>query len=237
MELPLIAVTGRNGQAGSELERLAASFGGEFRFLFTDRNELDLSDAGSIGSFFQKNHPAYLINCAAYTAVDKAETEREAAYTINAEAVRMLATHCKAGNCVLVHLSTDYVFDGKGTAPYATDHETDPINYYGYTKWLGEQLARENNDRTVIIRTSWVYSEFGKNFVRTMLKLMSERKDLNVVDDQLGSPTYAADLAAAIMTIIRSFQKGNTQYGTYHFSNKGVISWFDFAVAIRDLSG
>ncbi len=234
---PIIAITGRNGQLGYELEQLANVFADRFTFVLADRNLLDLERASSIADFFQQYHPAYFINCAAYTAVDKAETEQEAAYLINAEAVGIIAQQCRIHDCTLIHISTDYVFSGNGTEPYLTDTPADPVNYYGYTKWLGEKLALENNPRTLIIRTSWVYSSHGNNFVKTMLRLMKERPEIKVVSDQTGSPTYAADLAAMILQVISELNNGNIHYGIYHYSNEGVISWYDFAMAIHDAQG
>jgi dTDP-4-dehydrorhamnose reductase len=237
MSKPLIVVTGRNGQLGWELEQLSATCESRFQFLFTDKDELDLGDPSSIPSFFEKHPPAYFINCGAYTAVDKAETEQETALVINAESVGMIAQQCHRLDCTLITISTDYVFDGKAGEPYQPGTETNPVNYYGYTKWVGEKLALENNKRTLIIRTSWVYSTHGNNFVKTMLRLMKERTELKVVNDQIGSPTYAADLAEAIMQMINSMENGNKKYGIYHYSNEGVISWYDFALAIRNISG
>ncbi len=237
MSKPLVVVAGKNGQLGWELQQLVADKELSFDFLFTGREELDLSDPEMILAFFQQYKPAYFINCAAYTAVDKAETEQEFAYTINASSVGLLATECNKLHCPFITISTDYVFDGKGVAPYATDHPADPVNYYGYTKWMGEKLALANNSRTIVIRTSWVYSSHGNNFVKTMLRLMKERDELKVVNDQIGSPTYAADLAAAVWQIITQLADGKTHYGIYHFSNEGQISWYDFAVAIQRFAG
>lgn len=237
MSKPLVVVTGKNGQLGWELQQLVAHVETAFDFFFTGRAELDLSDPEMISAFFQKYKPAYFINCAAYTAVDRAESEQEFTYTVNASSVGLLATECSKLNCPFITISTDYVFDGKGTAPYAIDHPADPVNYYGYTKWMGEKLALDNNPKTIVIRTSWVYSSHGNNFVKTMLRLMKEKDELKVVNDQIGSPTYAADLASAILQIITRLAAGNTQYGIYQFSNEGQISWYDFAVAIRTLAG
>jgi dTDP-4-dehydrorhamnose reductase len=237
MSNPLIAVTGRNGQLGNAIEELSKAYHNDFSFLFTGKEELDISDPKNISSFFEKNKPAYFIHCAAYTAVDKAETEQAAAYKINAEASGIIAQQCRLYNCTLIAISTDYVFDGKGTQPYQPGDKTDPVNYYGYTKWMGEKLAIENNPHTLVIRTSWVYSTHGHNFVKTMLRLMKEKQEISVVNDQLGSPTYAADLADAILSIVTSFEKGNRHFGIDHYSNKGSITWYDFAVAIRDIAG
>ncbi|GAC1438285.1 MAG: dTDP-4-dehydrorhamnose reductase [Sediminibacterium sp.] len=237
MSKPLIVITGVNGQLGWELQQLSGTFSQAFDFILTHKEELDLSDPVSIADFFKKHQPAYFINCAAYTAVDRAETERERAFAINAEAPGLLAGECNRTGATFIGISTDYVFDGNGTRPYTTDRSCDPVNYYGHTKWKGEVAAMEQCAKTIIIRTSWVYSTHGNNFVKTMLHLMRERPELKVVNDQIGSPTYAADLAAAIMQVIQSLQQGSTHYGIYHFSNEGVISWYDFAMAIRDLAG
>jgi dTDP-4-dehydrorhamnose reductase len=222
MSKPLIAVTGRNGQLGQELEQLSVMYADRFDFIFTSRTELDLGNPSTIAIFFEKHKPAYFINCAAYTAVDKAETEQETAFIINAESVGIIAQQCRAHGCTLITISTDYVFNGKATQPYPTDHATDPVNYYGYTKWLAEKLALENNERTIIIRTSWLYSPYGENFVKTMLRLMKERDEISVVNDQVGSPTYAADLANAILRMVVSLEEGNTHYGIYHLIIKAV---------------
>jgi len=237
MNLPLIAVSGKNGQLGSELQQLAKSYS-QYQFLFADKAQLDLSKKHSIEDFFKQHKPDYFINCAAYTAVDKAEQQQPEAYTINAEAVGIIAQECNTYNTTLIQLSTDYVFNGNANTPYQPDDATNPINYYGYTKWLGEKLALENCDKCIVIRTSWVYSEFGNNFVKTMLRLMKERETLNVVSDQFGCPTYAADLASAIMNVIEKVQHDKaTIAGIFHYSNAGVITWFDFAVAIKKLAG
>jgi dTDP-4-dehydrorhamnose reductase len=234
MKKPLIVVTGRTGQVGWELEKAATSYSGEFDFLFTTREELDLHSVESIRIFFQQHTPAYFINCAAYTAVDKAETDRELAMAINADAVKAIAMACAEYGTVLIQLSTDYVFNGIAQTPYQPDEPTDPVNYYGFTKWKGEQAALQYNPKTIVVRTSWVFSAHGNNFVKTMLRLMKERPQLKVVSDQQGCPTYAADLAAALLQMISQLSKGNVHFGIYHFSNTGVTTWYDFAVAIRD---
>lgn len=227
-----IIVTGSNGQLGSELQALHSDE--KYNWIFTTRDDFDMTDPASVEALFAKYHPKWLVNCAAYTTVDKAESDRENALAVNADALTILAKACKKYDTALVHISTDYVFNGQGTAPYLPEQPTEPVNFYGETKLLGEQNALANNDKTIIIRTSWVYSFFGKNFVKTMRMLMSTRDELNVVSDQQGSPTYASDLAEAIIEIIYSDQQ---EWGIYHFSNEGEISWYDFAVAIRDLSG
>mgnify|MGYP001627409338 CR=1 FL=1 len=237
MQKPLIVVTGKNGQLGWELMQLAKQYHNDFEFLFTDRDQLNLADERSISHFFQTCQPAYFINCAAYTAVDKAESEQDLAYRINAQAVAQIAHHCSLSDTTLIHFSTDYVFDGKGITPYTVDTPTHPVNYYGYTKRVGEQLALENHSNTIIIRTSWVYSSHGHNFVKTMLRLMKERDMVKVVADQRGCPTYAADLAEATMKIISASKSGNLHTGIFHFSNSGETNWYEFAKAIRDVAG
>ena len=235
MSKPLIVVTGKNGQLGSELEILAPAFEVQYDFLFVDRSQLDLLSNESIDNFFSVHKPSVVINCAAYTAVDKAETDREAAFQINATAVGKLAAHSAALDALFITISTDYVFNGNGTSPYLPSDTTDPINYYGATKAEGENFALANNPESIIIRTSWVYSRFGNNFVKTMIRLMGERPSLNVVGDQIGAPTYAADLAAAIMHMVTQKAAGNAHCGIYHYSNSGAISWYDFAVAIGEM--
>ncbi len=243
--MPYILVSGRDGQLGNELKDLAPAQ--NFDFVFTDKDDMDITDENVLKEAFEKYKPAFFINCAAYTAVDKAETDQEITYKINAEAVGLIAKQCHEFNTKLIHISTDYVFNGKATQPYKTDDETDPVNYYGYTKWLGEQLALNNNPGTIVIRTSWVYSSYGNNFVKTMLRVMKERKEINVVSDQSGSPTYAKDLAEAIIDIVNSqwsivnskdVNPSHISHLTshvFHFSNEGIISWYDFAVAIKEI--
>lgn len=233
MPKPIILVTGQNGQLGNELKVLSEKYS-SYDYIFTDVAELDITNEEKVNEFFTTNQPAICINAAAYTAVDKAETERALALKINAWAVGNLAENCKKINTKLIHISTDYVFDGRADSSYTEKDPVNPVNFYGESKLKGEQMALEKNPSTVIIRTSWVYSFFGNNFVKTMLRLMKERESLSVVNDQFGSPTYAADLAAVIMKIA---SQAEDKDGIYHFSNEGVISWFDFAVAINDLAG
>jgi dTDP-4-dehydrorhamnose reductase len=231
MEKKKILVTGANGQLGRELQTLAPAFP-QFDFLFYDRAALSIADPDAINTFFARERPVYCINCAAYTAVDKAESEKESAFLINGDAVGYLAAACHNTAARLIHISTDYVFDGLSETPLREDDSTDPINIYGASKLEGERQALQHHpEGTLIIRTSWVYSEFGNNFVRTMIRLMKERPSINVVSDQVGSPTYAADLAAAILHIINA---PSFIPGLYHYSNEGRISWYEFALAIRE---
>ena len=238
MHKPLIIVTGKDGQLGFELMQLQQQFTNDFNFIFTSRNELDLTNTNAINAFIEIHQPQYFINTAAYTAVDKAETEKELAYTINATAPATIATICNKTGCQFIHISTDYVFDGEKKTPYLPADSINPLNVYGASKADGERLVVENNSTAIIIRTSWVYSSHGKNFVKTMLKLISEREAINVVADQIGCPTYAADLANAIMQIIinQNNQSINQFKNIYHYSNTGNISWFQFAQAIKEIT-
>lgn len=228
-----ILVTGANGQLGSELRVLSSSFP-QYSFLFATREDLSVADETSVKKYFAEKNIDCCINCAAYTAVDNAEKEKDAAFAANASAAGYLAAACKESNALLIHFSTDYVFAGDSNSPYTEEDATAPLNYYGETKAGGEKLALENNDATIVIRTSWVYSSFGKNFVKTMIRLMTDKESIGVVNDQIGSPTYAADLAAAVMQIISG---ENHTPGIYHYSNEGIISWHDFALEIKDMMG
>lgn len=228
-----ILVTGAGGQLGSELRDIARDLPG-YSFLFVTRDELPIDDADSLSMFFKENEISCCINCAAYTAVDKAETEPEQAFAINAEATGKLAAICKAAGSRFIHISTDYVFDGTGTVPYKEEDAVCPINIYGASKLKGEELALKNDPGATIIRTSWVYSPYGNNFVKTMMRLMKERESINVVNDQWGRPTYAADLAAVIMKLV---EEPSAPSGIYNYCNEGVISWYDFAIAIKELTG
>ncbi len=225
-----ILVTGSNGQLGSELKELATSYPG-YTMVFLGREDLPINDKELVRKIWQQYQPSYLINCAAYTAVDKAETEKEAAMEINGTAVGDLASLCKETGTGMIHISTDYVFNGEATSPLKETDKVDPVNFYGASKLKGEELALQNNPEAIIIRTSWVYSYYGKNFVKTMMRLMNEKESIGVVNDQSGAPTYAADLAEAIMQIIAS---GKWETGIYHYSNQAVITWFEFAVEIKE---
>lgn len=227
-EKKTILVTGSNGQLGSELKELVPLYP-DFEFVFLTRDELPLSNIAAIEKTITTYNPQYVINCAAYTAVDKAETEREEAFKVNAEAVGELAKVCAEIGARFIHISTDYVFDGSQKLPLTENDPVAPINVYGESKLAGEEAALKNNREAIIIRTSWVYSFYGKNFVKTMMRLMAEKESISVVNDQWGSPTYAADLAKAILKIIES---ANWHPGIFHFSNEGVITWFEFAKEI-----
>lgn len=232
-----ILVTGANGQLGSSLQQLAPLYG-QFHFLFTDSQVLPIEQADTVISYFEKHKPDYCINCAAYTAVDKAESETAKAMLVNGTAVGFLAKAATANKCRLLHISTDYVFDGSAITPIDENTPVHPIGAYGISKRHGEGLALEFAPGAIIVRTSWVYSAFGNNFVKTMLRLMAERKEINVVNDQYGSPTFAGDLARALLDIICSLDKQQDDKafgGIYHYSNQGIISWYDFAVTIRDM--
>jgi dTDP-4-dehydrorhamnose reductase len=225
-----IIVTGANGQLGNELRELSPQYP-QYRFIFLSKDELDISDAEKIFLVFKNTVPDFCINCAAYTAVDKAEIEKEAAYKINAGSVSNLAKAAKKTRTQFIHISTDYVFNGRSDEPYSEDHPTDPINVYGHSKLQGEVACQEENEESIIIRTSWIFSRFGNNFVKTMLRLMQTKKEISVVADQYGSPTYAADLAQTIIQIINT---KNWVPGIYHFSNEGETNWFEFAKVIKE---
>lgn len=236
MAIQKILVTGANGQLGWELGQLAATYPA-FEFVFFDRSQLDLSIPDSFENSIHTIAPDCIINTAAYTAVDKSETEKDLSYTVNATAVQKLAGICKKISIPFITYSTDYVFDGEATVPYATTTKVDPVNYYGSTKAAGEKLAIESNEDTIVIRTSWVFSSHGNNFVKTMLRLMKERESLNIVADQKGKPTYAKDLAIATMEMIEAINSGKSIKGIYHFANQGETTWFDFAATIKAIVG
>ncbi|MEI7895714.1 MAG: dTDP-4-dehydrorhamnose reductase [bacterium] len=230
-----ILVTGSNGQLGNELRMLAAGYP-DYTFIFTDIAELDITSESDIEEMVRKEKPAAIINCAAYTAVDKAEQEDNLAFLINATSVGNLARVAAKYNSFLVHISTDYVFNGKGYRPYTEEDPTNPVSLYAKSKHAGEQQVQSYAKRAFILRTSWLYSEFGSNFVKTMMKYGKERGKLNVVFDQAGSPTYARDLAKAILDVLPRLPQSDG-VEVFHYSNEGVASWYDFAVAIIELSG
>ena len=230
-----ILVTGANGQLGNEMRVIAPDYH-NYNFLFVTKDDLSIDDTQAVAKYFGQHVIDYCVNCAAYTAVDKAESEPEKAMLINATAVGNLAKICKEHNTQFIQISTDYVFDGTATTPYKEDDSVNPVNLYGASKLKSEQLALQNNPGSIIIRTSWVYSSFGNNFVKTMLRLMGERESVNVVSDQQGCPTYAADLASAIMQVIRSgLEIGSPSI--FNYSNTGAITWYEFALAIKEISG
>ena len=219
-----ILVIGCNGQLGNEIRLLLSDA------VFADAETLDITDETAVNKFVKEHNIETIVNCAAYTAVDKAEDDAELAKNVNELGPKNLA---KTG-CKIIHISTDYVFDGSNCKPYTPDDETNPVSVYGKTKLAGEKAVEEFADKYVIIRTAWLYSSFGNNFVKTMRRLGEERETLNVVCDQTGTPTYAKDLAEAIVKIIPKLNKENS--GVYHFSNEGTCSWYDFAVEIMSLS-
>lgn len=228
-----ILVTGSAGQLGHSLRDIAADSAN--RYIFTDVAELDITDKYAIIRMMETENINLVINCAAYTNVDKAEDDFDTANLINNTAVRNLAEACKQFGATFIHVSTDYVFDGSSNIPYTEDMPLAPLGVYGVTKLHGEQAVLESGCDYIIIRTSWLYSEYGKNFVKTMMMLTEERETLNVVFDQAGTPTYAGDLARAIYNIVENNKyKGNN--GIYHFSNEGVCSWYDFAHEISELA-
>ncbi len=233
MSKPVIIVTGANGQLGASIKDVAKHFS-DFTFHFFSRIEMPLEKPEITDRIFASLQPTFCINCAAYTAVDLAETNQKDAIDINATAVGGLASICRKYTTRFIHISTDYVFSGEGETPYEEDAPINPVNLYGASKAKGEELALLNDPQSIIIRTSWVYSKHGKNFVKTMLHLMTTRPEINVISDQTGSPTYAGDLANAILQMIR---QGADTPGVYHYSNKGHLTWFDFAVAIREIAG
>lgn len=227
-----ILVTGAHGQVGTELNFLSSLLE-THAFTFVDKDGLDITDEDAVNQFLSIGNYFALINCAAYTAVDKAESEKEIAFLINATGAGILAKAAKANNCRFVHLSTDFIFDGTKAVPLSEDEKPNPLSVYGASKLEGEKQVLQNNPDTLLIRTSWVYSSFGNNFVKTILKLCKDREILNVIYDQIGSPTYARDLAGAILDIV---QRESWTPGIYNYSNEGVASWYDFAVAIRDIA-
>ncbi len=235
-----VIVTGANGQVGRELQVLAGHFP-EFQFHFTSRFNLDITDEQAVQHFFNQHPADYCINAAAYTAVDRAEEEPEAAERTNALAPRYLAEACAQQNIPMLHFSTDYVYHNDVNRPLLESDETCPAGVYARTKLAGEQAALEAHSKTMILRTSWVYSVFGHNFVKTMLRLGRERDRLTVVYDQIGSPTHARSLARAAIAILQQYEQGavprEQQHGIYNYSNEGVCSWYDFALAIFEMSG
>ncbi len=232
-----ILVTGANGQLGSEIRNLPGGVEG-FDFLFTDVDSLDVTDPYAVGAFFRAQKPSYVVNCAAYTAVDRAEKDEQAAFLLNGKAPGILADCCRSAGARLIHISTDYVFDGRSWLPYQEEDPTNPTGIYGRSKREGEINCLAASG-PVIVRTSWLYSRYGANFVKTMLRLGRERETIRVVYDQVGSPTHARDLAGAILEMVARAEKtpGLWAPGIYHYANQGVCSWYDFAAAVHALAG
>lgn len=225
-----ILVTGSNGQLGSELAVLSSNYP-QYEWIFADRTKVTLDDLEILQTQLEVIQPNIIFNCGAYTAVDKAESEKELAFKVNHLAVELIAKYAEENDVQLIHISTDYVFDGTSSIALNEDKATNPINVYGASKRAGEIACLQENPNAIIIRTSWVYSQFGNNFVKTMQRLMQERDALNVVNDQIGSPTYAADLAQAMIVILES---PDWTPGIYNYSNEGEISWYEFALTINE---
>ena len=228
-----ILVTGANGQLGQSILEQSKNYK-EIECFFVTRNELDITNEELINHYFEDKSFDFVINCAAYTAVDKAEDDQENAYLVNAKATEFIAKITHQKGIPFIHVSTDYVFDGTEAQPRLVTDQTNPIGVYGQTKLDGENLALENNPKTIILRTAWVYSRFGNNFVKTMLRLFNDKDSISVVADQIGSPTNAIDLANAILEIV---SKDELVYGIYNYSNEGECSWFEFAQKIKEFSG
>jgi len=229
-----ILITGSNGQLGSEIRELESAFK-HYEFLYTDVAELDITDAEKVNHFFELHNPDVVINCAAYTAVDKAETDEETAFLVNALATGNLARAASDSGAFMVHISTDYVYNGENFSPYIETDLINPVSVYAKSKASGENAVQLAGGKAIIIRTSWLYSAFGNNFIKTMLKYGKERDSLNVVSDQVGTPTYAHDLAKTILDIL-PMAMIDERIEVYHYSNEGVASWYDFAKAVHQIA-
>lgn len=231
-----VLVTGANGQLGRSIRARVEAFPG-FDFLFTDVDSLDICDSEAVRSFVAEHDVKYIMNCAAFTAVDRAEENVELCERINSDAARILGEVAAEAGAKVIHISTDYVFDGTSCRPYREDDATSPVSVYGRTKLAGEIGLMNACPDSVIIRTAWLYSEYGNNFMKTVLRLAADRDELRFIFDQVGSPTYAGDLALAMLTILNGAENGNFVPGIYHFSNEGVCSWYDFTVKILSIAG
>lgn len=227
-----ILVTGGNGQLGSELNKISIDH--NFEWLFTDRQSFNISDLDNINIFLCKSNPDIIINCAAYTSVDKAEDDFETANIINHKSVELIAKWSYNNKCRLIHVSTDYVYDGNSLFPYQETDETNPLNNYGKSKLLGDLACQKQNPSSIIIRTSWLYADIGNNFLKKLIKLSKNNHEVNVINDQIGCPTYAGDLAKTIIDII---DNGEWHPGIYNYTNKGNSSWYDFANEIKSIFG
>jgi dTDP-4-dehydrorhamnose reductase len=230
-----VLITGANGQLGQAIRRLAIDTSA-FHFFFTDIDELNITDEKAVSDFIRQNDIKVCINCGAYTQVDKAEEEKDLAFMVNGDAVKYIAAAMQGNNGLLIHISTDFVFNGSKGLPYREEDDPHPLSVYGASKLQGEKNALGHNDRTIIIRTSWVYSNDGHNFLNTMLRLGSERDQISVVSDQIGAPTYTQELAGCILQIALNPELEG-KYGLYHYSDEGVASWYDFAFAIMQIAG
>lgn len=231
-----ILVTGANGQLGRCLSDLAETT--DLDWIFATRQQFDLTNSSAVKAFINANQPDIIINTAAYTQVDQAEKESELAFEVNQQGIENLVNAVEDNQARIIHISTDYVFDGQGSIPFAENDPVNPQSVYGQSKAAGEKILLDKlSERSYIIRTSWLYSEYGHNFVKTMLRLGSERKEINVVDDQMGMPTYAGDLSQGIILMIEKIKSGNAPNGIYHFANKNITSWFYFATEIMKLAG
>jgi dTDP-4-dehydrorhamnose reductase len=227
-----VLITGSNGQLGRSIKAMEKHY--PYHFIFTDIDELDITDMTALHAFFAKHSIDFLINCAAFTNVDQAQTQREAALLINATAVGNLAKMATLHDFHIIHISTDYVFNGKNYRPWTEDYKPDPVNVYGRSKLAGEEALAKFTSKATVIRTSWLYSEYGNNFLNTMLRLGKTGAKINVVYDQIGTPTYAHDLGQMILDIIPRLA-GQNEIGLYHYSNEGVTTWYDFAKAIFEI--
>ncbi len=230
-----ILITGSNGQLGNEIKQLAFNYN-NWNFIYKDLPDLDITNKALLENLIKEESIHAIVNCAAYTAVDPAESNQEIAHAVNVLGAKNLAKLSKLYNIKLIHISTDFVFDGKHYLPYKETDQPNPLSVYGNTKLEGEQKVLAECSNSIIIRTAWLYSSFGANFVKTMQKLGAERDQLNVIFDQVGTPTYAADLAQALLQMLSQLENGATHTGIYHYSNEGVASWYDFAVEIMSLS-
>lgn len=238
MKKPTILITGAGGQVGNEFRFLAFTHS-QFKFIYTDVEQLDITKLGQTLRFFKRNTPQYVVNCAAYTAVDKAETDVILATKINVNGARNLAKACQATGATLIQLSTDYVYHNNQNIPFKEGDKTSPKGIYAKTKLRGDLAALKFCERAIVLRTSWVYGTFGNNFVKTMLRLGKEREELSVIFDQIGTPTYARDLAKAILKVAQKIENQEVDpkilRGVFHYSNEGVTSWYDFTKAIFDI--
>lgn len=230
-----VLVTGANGQLGQEIKAISDKFS-SFKLYYTSSKELNITDAASVYSYIRSNQITAVVNCAAYTAVDKAETDNAAAFEVNERGVQNIVEALEKVNGKLIHISTDYVFDGTNHTPYTEMAPIAPLGVYGASKRKGEEVVLNSTVDAIVIRTSWLYSSFGTNFVKTMLRLGREREELSVICDQIGTPTYARDLAIACLTILEKQKSISANGNVYHYSNEGVASWYDFAAAIMELT-